>query len=275
MNEKKWKRFLQNEMNKEMQEIDSILEEMNSNPKTKDITAPDELREKLFAQIREAEAEKDRLSEDEKELIRLGKVYKKRRKWNKVLVLVAAVVCAGAVGVTSMGGPDKVIQKVQGMLESRERVNTDIEEDGRVDEVEVASEAEAYQKIEDKFGFLPVKFYYLPEGMEFESITLADGAQYVFLCYTGENKDSIVYFIYPNYRTGSFGQDVEDTLIDEYDKLVQDITVNVKKYLIEDNQTSRYKVSYEYQIVYYLLEMNNIKEAEVEKIVENLFFTNK
>lgn len=274
MNEKKWKRFLQNEMNKEMQEIDSILDEMNSNPKTKDITAPDELREKLFAQIREAEAEKDRLSEDEKELIRLGKVYKKRRKWNKVLVLVAAVVCAGAVGVTSMGGPDKVIQKVQGMLEGREQLNND-SDDGRTEEIVTVSEVEAYQQIEDEFGFRPVELVYLPEGMEFESITSADGTQYIYMCYEGENEDTIAYFIYPSYRTGSMGLDVEDTLIDEYEEVVQDNSINIKKYSIEDNQTTRYKISYEYQNVYYTLEINNVADAEVEKVVENLFFAQK
>lgn len=77
MSEKKWSQFLKNEMDKEMQEIDGILEEMNRNPETRDMKAPDELREKLFAQIY-AEQEKERLTDEEQELIHLGMVYKKK-----------------------------------------------------------------------------------------------------------------------------------------------------------------------------------------------------
>lgn len=271
MNDKKWKRFLQREMDKELEEIDGILEEMNRDPDMRDLVAPEEMHDQLFAQIREKEAEKARLSDDEKELIRLGKVYKKRRKWNKYIVLVAAVVCALAIGVTSMGGPSKVIEKVQGMLEGREQIHTDTE-DNRTKEVITISEVEAYQQIEDEFGFLPVKLYYLPEGIKFEEIIITESAQNIYLNFIGNNQETIIYFIYPNYRTGSLGQDVEDTLIDEYDKLIEDVTISVKEYLIEENQTNRYMISYEHQNVYYVLEINNIEETEVEKIVENLFF---
>ena len=271
MSEEKWRRFFKREFDKEMQEIHGILDEMNSNPEMKDVVAPEELHEKLFAQIREAEAEKNRLSEDEKELIRLGMVYRKRRKWNKVIVAVAAVVCAMAIGVTSMGGPDKVIQKVQGMLEGREQLNND-SEDGRTKEIITVSEVEAYQQIEDEFGFYPVRLDYLPEGVEFESMILADGAQNVCICYAGKNQETITYTAFPNYRASSIGRDVEDTLTDEYDKVVQDNTITIKKYLIEESQTFRYKISYEYQNVYYFLEINSIDDAEVDKIVENLYF---
>ena len=272
MDDKKWKEFIQREMDKEMEEIEGVLEKINNDPVMREWKAPEGLRDGLFEQIHAKEAEKSRLSDDEKELIRLGMVYKKRRKWNKLLVLAAAVVCALAVGVTSIGGPKKVIEKVQGMLESRERINNDTNEDGRVDEIEVASEAEAYQRIEDEFGFLPITLDYLPDGIEFNELIMTEGAQNIYLNYIGDNEETIIYFIYPNYRTGSLGQDVEDTLIDEYDKVVQDVTINVKEYLIEENQTKRYMVSYEYHNVYYVLETNSIDKTEVGKIIENLFF---
>ena len=270
MSDKKWKQFLQKEMDKELEEIDGILEEMNQDPKMRDLVAPEEIHDKLFAQIRESQVEKDRLSDDEKELIRLGMVYKKRRKWNKYIVLIAAVVCALAVGVTSMGGPDRVMEKFGRIIGDREQdyMNTD---DERTDEIEVVSEAEAYQKIEDEFGFYPVRLDYMPRGMEFEEIIFAEGAQYIYLCYEGKNENAIAYFIYPNYRTGSLGQDVEDELIDEYDKVVKDITISIKEYSIENNQTSRYIISYEYKNIFYTLEINNIEESEVEKIIENLY----
>lgn len=272
MSDKKWKEFVQREMDKEMEEIEGVLEKINNDPVMREWKAPDGLHDRLLEQIRAHEVENTRLSDDEKELIRLGMVYKKRRKWNKLLVLAAAVVCALAVGVTSIGGPKKVIEKVQGMLESRERINNDTKEDGRVDEIEVASEAEAYQKIEDEFGFRPVELVYLPDGMEFKSIIMAEGAQYAYMCYANEKKDSLVYSIYPNYRTGSIGRDVEDTLVDEYEKVVSDTTISIKEYLIEENQTSRYIAQFDYQNVYYVLRITNVEDVEVNKIIENLYF---
>ena len=272
MDDKKWKEFIQREMDKEMEEIEGVLEKINNDPVMREWKAPEGLRDGLFEQIHAKEAEKSRLSDDEKELIRLGMVYKKRRKWNKLLVLAAAVVCALAVGVTSIGGPKKVIEKVQGMLESRERINNDTNEDGRVDEIEVASEAEAYQKIEDEFGFRPVELVYLPDGMVFKELFITETTNDADMCYVGDNEESIVYSIYPNFRTGSISHDVEDDLMDKYEKVVQDVTISVKKYSIEGNQLSRYKVSFEYQNVYYFLEINNLEEQAVEKIVEKLYF---
>ena len=270
MDDKKWKEFIQREMDKEMEEIEGVLEKINNDPVMREWKAPEGLRDGLFEQIHAKEAEKSRLSDDEKELIRLGMVYKKRRKWNKLLVLAAAVVCALAVGVTSIGGPKKVIEKVQGMMEGREQIHNDSEDD-RTEEIKTISEVEAYEKIEDEFGFLPVTFGYLPDGMKFDELIITEGAQNIYLNYIGDNQETIVYFIYPNYRTGSIGRDVEDKLVDEYEKVVHDITISIKKYLIEENQASRYKVSFECQNVHYYLEINNVENQEVEKILENLY----
>lgn len=274
MNEKKWKRFLKNEMDKEMQEIDSILEEMENNPDTKGLQAPDTMWEGLAAKIQSAQENEERLTDEEQELIRLGMVYKKRKKWNKVAVLVAAVICMLAIGVTSMGGPSKVIQKVQWVMSGREQNNIDTK-DGRVQEQDDVSEAEAYEKIEADFGFYPVALDYLPDGMEFTSIITADDAQNVYLCYEGQNDDVIIYFMYPNYRVSSLGRDVEDTLIDEYEKVVSENNISIKKYLIEETQVNRYLITYEYQNVHYVLRICGISDTEVEKIIENLYFSHK
>ena len=272
MNEEKWKRFMKNEMEKEMQEIDAILDGMNQDPKMRDLIAPEAIHENLFEQIHKGQEELDRLSEDEKELIRLGMVYKKTRKWAKVLVPLVAIVGAMVVSVTCMGGPTKVVEKVKGMLEGRERINTDGEDGDRVDEIEVSSEVAAYQKIEDTFDFRPVELVYFPDGIIFKEIIVVESAQSVYLNYAGENQETIVYSIYPNYRTGSVGRDVEDEVIDEYEKVVNDVTISVKKYKVEDNQANRYIAQFEYQNVYYVLRMNGVADTEVGKIIENLYF---
>lgn len=271
MSEKKWKEFIQREMDKELEEIEGVLEKINNDPVMREWKAPDGLHDKVLEQIRESQADTERLSDDEKELIRLGMVYKKRRKWNKLLVLAAAVVCALAVGVTSIGGPKKVIEKFGWNIGDREQTNIDTD-DERIKKPDVVSEAEAYDKIEDEFGFRPVELAYLPDRVEFDDTIITEGAQNIYLNYIGDNEETIIYFIYPNYRAGSLGQDVEDTLVDEYDKVIRDVTINVKEYLIEENQSKRCMVSYEYQNVYYVLETNNIDKTEVGKIIENLFF---
>ena len=271
MSEKKWKEFIQREMDKELEEIEGVLEKINNDPVMREWKAPDGLHDKVLEQIRESQADTERLSDDEKELIRLGMVYKKRRKWNKLLVLAAAVVCALAVGVTSIGGPKKVIEKFGWNIGDREQTNIDTD-DERVKKPDVVSEAEAYDKIENEFGFRPVELAYLPDGIEFDEIIMTEGAENIYLNYVGHNDESIVYFIYPNYRIGSIGRDVEDKLINEYEKVVSDNTISIKEYLIEENQESRYKVSFEYQNVCYYLEIHNVEKEEVEKIIENLFF---
>lgn len=141
--------------------------------------------------------------------------------------------------------------------------------------IETISEVEAYQKIEADFGFYPVALDYLPDGMEFTSVITADDAQNVYLCYEGQNDDVIIYFMYSNYRTSSLGKDVEDALSDEYTEVILNHVIEVKKYSNEDLQGYRYMISFEHQNVYYLLEINNVADAEVKKIVENLYFVDK
>lgn len=271
MSDKKWKEFIQREMDKEMEEIEGVLEKINNDPVMREWKAPEGLHDQLFEQIRENQAEKARLSDDEKELIRLGMVYKKRRKWNKLLVLAAAVVCALAVGVTSIGGPKKVIEKFGWNIGDREQTNIDTD-DERIKEPDVVTEAEAYEKIEDEFGFYPVRLDYLPDGMVFKDMFITESTKDADFCYVGDNEESITYSIFTNYRAGSIGRDVEDKLIEELEKVVKDTTINVKKYLIEGEQISRYIIQFEYQNVYYVLRISNVEEVEVNKILENLFF---
>lgn len=271
MDDKKWKEFIQREMDKELDEIEGVLEKINNDPVMKEWKMSDTVRDGILEKIQAGEAEQSRLSDDEKELIRLGMVYKKRRKWDKLLVLVAAVVCALAVGVTSIGGPKRVFEKFGWNIGDREQTNIDTDDD-RIKEPDVVSEAEAYEKIEEEFGFYPVRLDYLSDGIEFDELIITEGAENIYLNYIGVNEESIVYFIYPNYRAGSIGRDVEDELIDEYEKVVSDNTITIKEYLIEDNQESRYKASFEYLNVHYYLEIHNVESQEVEKIIENLYF---
>ncbi|MBQ8804121.1 MAG: DUF4367 domain-containing protein [Tyzzerella sp.] len=266
----KMNRFIQMESEKE---ADRILEEVNRDPEIRNLKAPDEIRDKLFAQIREYEAQKayENLSEEDKELIRLGKVYKRKRKWTKWIVLAAALVLAMMFGVTSMGGPEQVVEKVKWMLGGREQTNID-SEDKRVKESEGVNEEEAYQQIEDEFQFAPVRPYYMPVGMEFQDIVIYKDTQSAQILYEQENVGVIAYIMRPNYRVSSIGGDIEDTLIEEYTKDVSSAIIHIKQYYVDDNGDSRWIAEFEYQNVYYFLQIFNLSKENVNEILENLYF---
>lgn len=268
--EREIKEFLQRQMEEESEQI---LETVNSDPELADLEVPEELHDELFAQIRQYEEEKakDRLSDEERELIHLGTVYKKKRKRTKYYVLVAALIAAMAFGMTSIGGPEKVVEIFKRTIAGREqiRVNTD---DGKIDPVDVADEAEAYQKIEDKFGFKPARLYYIPDGISFQELKIDETTQSIFLIYTEENQSRLMYRMETNYKKGSRGIDVEDQLVEEYELQVNQVSVAIRDYGVEEEEIHRFNASFEYSGVRYFLLGNDIQKEEFEKILKNLYF---
>lgn len=72
------KRFLQEELKKE---ADQIMREVEADPEVADLTAPSEIDQKLYEQIKQYKEEhyapEETLSGEQQELIRLGKIYKR------------------------------------------------------------------------------------------------------------------------------------------------------------------------------------------------------
>ena len=157
---KKWKAMFQQELKEDAKRI---MEEVNRDPNLKDVEAPQEIHTKLMQQIREYEDAKnpvdERLTVEERELIRLGMVYKRTRRWTRYVVIAAAVVTMLAVGITSVGGPKKVIEVVREMVSERERMKVNIDKD-RIDEQKVKGEYEAYLKIEETFKTKSVSLFF-------------------------------------------------------------------------------------------------------------------
>ena len=206
-----------------MNEMENLVAEMKKHPEIANVNAPESLHEKLFRDIRAYEAEKakakekesevsevpevpeekmpdskiSRLTEEEMELIRLGKKYKKRKKNKKLYVLIAAAVLAMGLGITSMGGPERVFERFERLVSGRNqtRVNSsgyDIELVENVDEEKI------YQQIEDEYGFTPVKLDHLPKGIVFLQGDLHDGMQLIQMYYGNNGKTNITYTIRPN-----------------------------------------------------------------------------
>lgn len=275
MEDKKLKRFLQDEMNRE---ADLIMKEVDSDPSLSDVVAPDEIYDDLMQQIHEYEAEQanknSQASEEEQELIRLGKLYKKKRSRRKYFVLLLAGVVVLAYGITSIGGGKKVFTEMKRMLGDKDTyVKVDSGEGEKIDSEQITTEEDAYDEIEEKLGFYPVRLYYLPEGMQFEEATVESEIQNARLYYS-DNKDRILQFgIFTKNRTGSIGTDREDALLREYEQNVNGTIMNIKEYEVQDNHIARWSVAFEYKDIQYTIFLMGINEKEMNKIIENLYFS--
>ena len=257
-------------------DADNILAEVNADPEMADVHAPDEMETALFARIDEYDMKKahSNLSEEDRELIELGKAYKKSKKRRKYAA-VASIALAGVLlsSVTAMGGPEKVIEVVRRMVEEREHteINSDNE---RVEVSSTVSELEAFEQIEKEFGFIPMKMFYVPEGVVFQKVLIDSPTKYINMIYQGNNNEIITYVVRPNYNVGSVGSDVEDILIEEYWTKVKERKILVKHFEVSENGEDRWVLEITEDSIYYFIQICNLEKNEVEKIIDNLYFHN-
>lgn len=266
--DKEFEKLIQDYMDRD---AERIMAEVNSDPSLRDVVAPKEIEDRLFEQIAEFRTRHSRRNAEEEELIRLGRKYKKNYKRNRVLVAILAAVCGLSVGVTCLGGPERIAKEVRWMMAGREQTNIDSDSEN-VETQDIVSEIEAYEKIEQVFNFYPVRLDYLPANIVFHEATVDKNLQKIQLVYYQDGR-TLSYTIVPNYRTGSVSVDVEDTFLDEYIVQLQGISVIVKQYQVQEGQTDRWRATFEYKGVQYALMSNGIGEAEFIKMIENLYFS--
>lgn len=247
-------------------ETQQIIDEVLSDPSMDDVKAPPEIHDNLFKLIHENQK---RLSDEEKELIECGKIYRRRRKMSKYLVLIGAVVAVLAVGITSIGGAEMIFGNNSWKIGDRTQ---EIVNSGDTESVAYVDEEEVYGKIEEDYGFVPVRMMYLPEKVVFQEATIYDEIQGIQIAYGKEESVNIWYRIRPNYREGSYGNFVEDEMLEEYENIIEETVLYIKKYQVEED-TYRWTVQFEYQDVTYYMMIMNVEESEMEKIVDSLYFT--
>ncbi len=257
------------------EDANRIMEEVNSDPNLKDVEAPEEIHTKLMQQIREYEDAKnpvdERLTVEERELIRLGMVYKRTRRWTRYVVIAAAVVTMLAVGITSVGGPKKVIEVVRQVVSERDWLKVNVDKE-RIDKGQMGNEHEAYLEIEETFKTSTVFPAYKPDKMKFVESNVDEEIQNAQLYYNAGKDKIFMYNILFNYRSTSIGVDVEDELIQEYVIDVEGHNILIKQYKVEEGTELRWRAEFEHQKVYYFMVMNGLNQQEVEKIVKNLHF---
>ena len=288
---------------REFEEIAREEEEFLENDTS--LVVPEGTKEAVLARVREQirayemeQAEKDakereeaisHLSEEDREALELGrkmlkagigqndpeepsgkKVRRKKKPLKIYLALAAVIVCVLVMGITSMGGPERIVRMVKQNVGDREVEKSSTSH--KIKMIEGEDEEKAYQEIGDVFNTDIVKIFVCLPGMSFDSVEFYEDKQMAELFYL-YNKKTIVYCINAPYREESWGIDFEDTVEEEHFENINGCRVKVTKYKIDKEDLPKWVAKFEYNNIEYML-TGTMEKQEFEKILKNLIFPN-
>ena len=291
MSEKKdqLKEILKDQLNKEAKQIE---EEVGLNDNEE---IPNELKIRmnnaLDQKIREREMRSEdmkrtdayaKLSEEDQEALRLGremmknqseekKIYtmrRKKRNIRRIVALAAVLILVMAVGMTSIGGPERMLQFMKSSVGGRKVSQVDSSDENKI--IEEEDEELAYEKLADEFGIDPVRLIWRPKGMKFEKMILDTDIQVAEVDYLYKSK-RIEYFISASYGEVSWGYDNEDKKINCYYEQVGKADIEVTEYETPETERNRYVAEFEYKKMHYCFS-GEMKKEEIENILKNLYF---
>lgn len=283
---------------REFEEIAREEEEFLENDTS--LVVPEGTKEAVLARVREQirayEMEQTRketeevinhLSEEDREALELGrkmlkagigqkdpeepsgkKVRRKKKPLKMYLALAAVIVCVLAMGITSMGGPERIVRMVRQNVGEREVEKSNMSH--KIKMIEGEDEEKAYQEIGDVFNTDIVKIFVCLPGMSFDSVEFYKDKQMAELFYL-YNKKTIVYCINAPYREESWGIDFEDTVEEEYFENINGCRVKVAEYKIDKEDLPKWVAKFEYNNIEYML-TGTMEKKDFEKILKNLFF---
>lgn len=290
MSEKKdqLKEILKDQLNREAKQIE---EEVGLNDNEE---IPNELKSRmknaLDQKIREREMRSEdmkrtdayaKLSEEDQEALRLGremlknqseekKIYtmrRKKRNIRRIVALAAVLILVMAVGMTSIGGPERMLQFVKSSVGGRQVSKVNSSDKNKI--IEEEDEEKAYDKIGEEFGIEPVRIIWRLKGMEFIKMELDTDIQVAELDYI-RDREKMEFIISASYGKVSLGADNEDEIIDHY-YIKENVPIDVTEYKTPETETNRYKAEFKYNNLYYCLTGTMTKE-EMENILKNLYF---
>lgn len=228
------------------------------------------------------------LSEEDREALELGrkmlkagigqkdpeelsgkKVCRKKKPLKMYLALAAVIVCVLAMGITSMGGPERIVRMMTQNVGDREVEYTVKGE--KVKTIENEDEEKAYQEIRDTFNTDIVKVIICLSDMTFDSMNLEKDKQVAEMYYNYEGK-TIAYIINVPYRENSLGIDFEDSVEKEYTKKINGCEIKITIYKIDGEKIPGCVAKFKYNNIEYLLS-GTMKQQDFEKIINNLFFS--
>lgn len=198
-------------------------------------------------------------------------VHIKRRRKKTIVALAVALVAVLGLGITSFGDQGYVTETVNRILGGRKTTNITSEDNkDEATQQEEIEEEEVFQKIKDEFGFDAVRLDYKPQDMIMIDSLIDETLQTANVYYQC-NENAITYIIAWAYQDFSFGYDMEDTIVEEYEKKVKDVDIHVTEYQVLEINEHQFSASFQYDDVSYFL-TGIIEKEEFEKILENLHF---
>lgn len=247
-------------------------------------------REQTRKEAEEREETINQLSEEDREALELGrkmlkagigqkdpeepsgkKVRRKKKPLKMYLALAAVIVCVLAMGITSMGGPERIVRMMTQDVGDREVDQVDSNHADKENKViEGEDEEKAYQEIGDVFNTDIVKLSANLKDMKFDSMNLDENNQIAENYYT-YNKKTIAYIISAPYRENSWGVDFEDPIEKKYTEKLHNCKIDITVYKIDKNEQFGYAAKFKYNNIDYLL-TGTMRQQEFDKILKSLVF---
>lgn len=188
---------------------------------------------------------------------------------SRVAAAVVIVLLAGGIGVTSFGGPERVMEIVKSKVGTRKVEKINSNEENLV--IKEENEEQAYQKIKDELGIEPVRIVDRPNGFKYEDAKLEKDAQIseILYQYKGEN---ILYTISMAQSNDSWGIDLEDKEVKKYTKKIKGVNMSIHEYITLESKKRRYVAKFKYSGVGYYLTGVMPKE-DFNNILKKLYFS--
>lgn len=236
------------------------------------------IRKKLQEDIEQYEWERryPSLSDDERRALKLGQEMEKEMEMRRgkkspklYLILAAALLMALGASITSMGGPERIVQLVKSVVGGREVTRVNSGEDNLV--IIEEDEEEAYETIKEELGINPVRMVIgALSGMQFEAMEFDQYTQAVELIYTYKDEKAI-YFINAAYADSSWGVGAEDKVTAQYTMERRGCAIEVTEYETLESGRKWYEAEFRYGKTEYRL-VGTMEKEEFEKIIENFYF---
>lgn len=246
-------------------------EEGEADPLPEDVK--ERIRKKIQNDIEQYEKEHGNagLSADESHARKLGRereTYRGKKSRKLYLILAAALLMALGASMTTMGGPERVVELMKSLVGEREVTRINSGEDTLIIEED---EEKAYQTIKDELGIEPVRTVIgaLP-GMQFEAMEFDMNTQTAELIYTYKG-EKVIYFINAAYVTSSWGVDAEDKITAQYELEKRGTVIEITEYETPESKRKRYEAEFRYNKIEYRL-IGTMEKEEFETILNNFHF---
>ena len=190
-----------------------------------------------------------------------------QKKEDLMMFAIILLILVMAVGMTSIGGPERMLQFMKSSVGGRKVSQVDSSDKNKV--IEEEDEELAYEKIAEEFGIEPVKLMWRPNGMEFIKMELDTDIQVAELDYI-RDREKMEFIISASYGEVSLGADNEDEITAHY-YIKENIPIEVTEYKTPETETNRYKAEFKYNNLYYCL-TGTMTKGEIENILKNLYF---